>query len=281
IFVSPPLPNAKSPGEPAEWAGFTNYYTDVTFTVFSRGIQWPEELQQDLANFEAHVKSKATEVAKYYRERLYQWRTSLMTGSAVDTGLPTITTTCYDGLSLYTSSTRYRTSGGNTITGTGVASGAQIRKDWFTALTRIASYRHEASGAKIWPAPHKLRYMIEFTPSLWEQVVEAFKAEVVTQAGGSTQSADNQFIAFAKSEGASVKLVSNAYLSGNSWYGTILGAGDRPAVLVATKDAAKAHPATMDNDGNMRARYSEGIMAHGRYGVAVAFPGSTFVVSNS
>lgn len=280
IWQAPELPMPKARGAAAHKSSFTNYYQDVTFEVMSIEFDWPLELPQDLPDFDAHVKARANESGTNYAERMFQWRTSIMTGSAVDVGVPTLTTTAYDGLSLYTSSTRYRTSGGNTIPGTGM-NGPSIRKNFFSGISRMAQYRHDLSGAKIWTAPHTGRYLIEFHPDNWEYFVEAFHAEQVVQSGGYTQSASNQFLAFAKSQGASVILFANAYLSGDSWYATkVDNVSNRETFVFAEKESAHVIPLTSANDGESARTYSEGTVMHGRFGLSPGFPGSTFYVSN-
>lgn len=279
VFQAPELPSVKAEGEAAKKSSFENYYQDMTFHVLSKEHTWTGELQQDLPDFDAHVKSQATEATNNYMERLSQWRVSIMTGSAVDTGLPTISSTCYDGLNLFTTSTRMRTASGNTITQTGT-SGAAIRDDFFSGITRIAAYRHDLSAAKIWPDAASLRWMIEFTPSLWNKMVEAFEAEIVTQSGGFTQSASNTFIAFAKSRGVSVTLVANAYLSGDSWYATVLNPpAGRETFALGERMAPKVIPLTDGNDAQAARTWTEGIVMHSRLGLVPKFIGSAFKVA--
>jgi len=272
IYTAPALPDKKEDGEPAPISGMSNYLQDMTFSVLSREHDWTKELQADLPNFDALVGERAKTIGTAYRERLFQWRTSIMTGSAVETGLPTISTTSYDGQAMYSSSTRFRTTGGNIISGTGI-SGPTIRKDFFSAVYRLAQFRHELNNAKIWTAPQRLRYLVEFSPEHWEEFVEAFKVEVAQTGGGGTQSADNVFLAFAKTEGAAVTIASNGYLSGDDWYITVMGQSDRPVILLGEKEPAFVTPLTEANDGHMARSYKEGVVSHGRYGLT---PGAVF-----
>lgn len=280
LFQATRLPSAKAPGAAAKRSNFTNYFQDMTFTTASKEHGWTEELKQDLPNFDLHVRERATEAAQVYAEYLYQWRTSIMTGTAVDDDLPVIDTDSYDGQAMYSSSTRWRTAGGNIISNGSGMTGPGIRTDFFRAIARMASYRHDLSNAKLWNRPETLRYLVEFHADYFQQMVEAFNAETVVQAGGSTQSADNQFLAFAKVKGAKVVLQSNNYLSGADWFGTVLGAPGRKAMLLGKKDEAAAMPLTMANSTEMLRTYAEAIVMHGRYGMVPGFTPSTFKVDN-
>lgn len=280
IFTAPGLPVVKAPNEPAAREGVTNYYQDVVFDVLSKETDWTKELQQDLPDFDAHVRKRATSQGVMYRERLFQWRTSLMTGSAVDTGLPTLRTTAYDGQSVYSSSTRWRTTGGNSLTGNGVSSGIPIRKDFFRGVAQFAAFRHDRSGAKLWTRPEKETFLVEFRPGLWQEFVEAFHAEQVVQGGGATQSGSNVLLAFAKTAGCTIILMTNAYMAGDTWRISIISDSDRPNFVLAEKDPPKGIPLTEANAADMARSYAEGIVMHGRMGLAPAFTGGLMEMVN-
>ena len=255
-------------------------HIDLTLEVFGRKVTAAEEDIQYLGGkAQAFFENKALEVAKTSADHANFWRTSIMTATAIDPVLmpDDLQGTAYDGLALYSSSTRFQTTGGNIVTKTGTDPD-DIKTDFFSAHTRFSQFRHDKANLRLIPFQKGRHYIIEYPTALTESMVTAFQAEFVSQGGAGTQAVSNTLKAYMKTFGASVELMENRLLSGTTWYIHIINIPNKKPFFLGKWGAPESYAFGPANDTDGRDHYMRGFTFIHKYGLCSGLPFTTISV---
>lgn len=132
---------------------------------------------------------------------------------------------------------RFGVSGGNIISGSGVANESQIIKDFYAAQARFLNFKDTESQPLIDPGTFVEGFVVMYPPALTEVMKRAFRAEVtlatITAAGATAAAASNVAAAGTNNPvlaaGDNVTLFPNPYLTDTSdWYVFLKGANVKP-----------------------------------------------------
>jgi phage major head subunit gpT-like protein len=232
---------------PSRWpAGSTRGtkgFKTVRWSVFNKdwtdGVGWNRN----------HLSDDVTRsLEKDVRETASRWSTlrmriaSQIIQGATDFDLLDSIPNAPDGVDLYNATdgagaARFGVTGGNLLTGTGVANESQIIKDFYLAQARFLAFLDTESQPLIDPATFAEGFTIMYPPALTEVMKRAFKnaAHIVTSAATGAMAGTASIVAVAatpntaRESGDNVTLFPNPYLTDAADYYIFLnGANVKP-----------------------------------------------------
>jgi len=258
-------------------------HIDVTVENFGIDIPiaWEELKYLGKMGAQSLYENKAQEAAKTAANHVYFWITSILTNAAVDPTLmpDSLQATAYDSINLISANTRYGNTNGNIYTGTGTTA-AQIRNDFFGAVTRFSTYRHTKVNLRLLPHHAGRNYMIVFSPTLLSAMTEAFHVEMVSQGGAGTQSVGNTILAFQKAYGATISLHENHLLDDGDWYIVVTNLGQQKPFTLVEFDGPENISYNPTSDAVGRQHYMGGHTIYRQYGLAAFLPYTIIKVNN-
>ena len=158
---------------------------EVANYLYSLAIDWywQDEITDQLKSLYADVREAATNAA-LTDERVF-WQ--MLLGLTDADLLPTVPN-APDGAALFAATAagadRFGVSGGNLITGSGVATGAAVRADFFTSHNRFAKFQDTEGQPLLRDEINRRKMYIIFGSQNREAFVEAFKQQLTIQVGG-------------------------------------------------------------------------------------------------
>lgn len=182
-----------------------------------------------------------------------------------------------DGVAIFSATdgdgaARFGVSGGNIITGTGVASSEAIRTDYFSALVRMRAFQ-DTEGQPLWDQSLiDQGVSIMFSSANEKVFTEAFKQQFTVQ---SSVSPTNIILDANKR----VTLCPTPRLSGNDWF-VFLSAVPRKPIFRQTRQPIQEFFETMDNSDEARRTKLESAQWDCRYGYGVMLPYGCAKVDN-
>lgn len=217
-FYDPPTIARWSRGSHIPMGSFGDFSKSHTLTRIGMKLVWEIDDEEDdrLNQLPSVVEATAEEFAKFQPRGVFEY----LAGSA--SLMPSLDT-LYDGLSLFSSSTRGSVSGGNIVTGTGITAEG-IRNDFYSAVARAGDFRREtATGEFYWQGSNLA------DPKQW-LIVAPFDADmmrVMKRAFGQERTLDELTLGAAVSNefagGNSPEIHYSQRLTGDDWFLFYLG----------------------------------------------------------
>ena len=199
------------------------YYTWSTKNInWESAIEWHrnDRINDKTGSLYAQATSKGKLAAALDEEVIVK---QLITGTADNTLLDSIPN-APDGLANFSSSTRFGLSGGNISSGSGVASAAAIRTDFFTAWSKFALMQN-TKGKPYHNQTRLKKFLVLYRPVNQEMFGSAFKQELQAFANSTSNAGVSNLVKDMKLE---VTLATSSFLPDNDWYVFCLDSGFRP-----------------------------------------------------
>lgn len=188
-FESPPKVSRWRRGKARRRQAFKEFFVTVENLDWELWIGWHEN---DAADDQTRkLKDRARQGGSRFSQLDERIFFQLLLSSTDPDLLPSIPN-AYDGLPLFSSSTRFGVAGGNKITGSGVGTPAAIRSDFISAVARMHKFQ-DTEGEPFWQQ-EELTYgdmLVMFNPDHLEKVNDAFKADTLPANPLSTASQTN------------------------------------------------------------------------------------------
>lgn len=265
---------------PAHWRRGDAIPVEATDTLsyqltnlrFGKGIEWEEDDRKD--NQIADLFTEAQQLGANFASLPSRMFAEVLAGSA--SLLPNIPNSP-DGAALFSatdgaSAARFGVSGGNIITGTGVASAATIVTDFFSAVVRQSQFLNTKGQPYFEPDVSTESYTVYFGVANTKFFTEAF---VSLRPQGSSAAPSNIIIA----NGVTVRLVPTQRITDNDWY---VFRADSPvkAVFTQLREGLTQRVQTPDNSDKARTTAVEGVYFKWRGAIGVNVPFAAVKVNN-
>lgn len=188
-----------------------------------------------------------------------------------------------DGAAVYAAtdgggSARFGVTGGNIETGGGVATGAAIRDDFWSAVSRFARMQ-DTEGQPLWDKGFlDAGYVVIYGAANEEAFREAF-LQGRTAIGANTATSNAAVTNTVLESGVPIKLWSTQRITDNDWFIFATGA-DHKAVFEQTRQALETHEQNMDNSDLARKTKEESVQWDSRHGIGAFLPYQTVKVNN-
>jgi len=265
-------------GEEIPSKAFKGVQFSVTNKDWGIRIPWHENDRQD--DQTKSIRQRAQSAGKNFAtldERVFY---QILRG-AVDTELLESIPNAPDGVALYSATdgdgaARFGVSGGNIITGTGVATPGAIQTDLFSALSRVRSFL-DTEGQPL----HDMSLIdqgvsITFNVNNWKVFAEAFQQGRTHSVISSTGAAVTNII---MDSGLRVDLTPTTRITDNDWFVFLRGVPHKP-IFRQTRQPIREWFATMENSDSARDTKIEYAEWEARYGYGVMLPFATVQVNN-
>lgn len=208
---------------------------DVTWTVTNRdwakGVSWHQNDEAD--DQTKSLLTQAREIGNNFGLLAKRVFFQILL-SSTDADLLPATMTAADGAALFSATAggaaRFGVTGGNIITGSGVSSASAIEADFYSAVTRLASFQ-DGEGQPIWDSAVMDKGFELFYGMTNNLVVQrAFKADAVA-AGPLTSTSNATVSNMIKVGGLQVKLTGTTRITTNDMFVAMLDAGRKPIIM--------------------------------------------------
>lgn len=227
-----PVPVEWQSGDGLPWQSMDDFSHTVLVKRFARGIPWDQDDEADdqLQTIEPRVQDLAKQFANI-PNRMAQ---DMLTGVA---GIFSTVPTSYDGAVLISSSTRFGSATGQTVTGTGMTPGG-VRDDFYSLKALFQSFRrHTATNEQFWAGDEvgdNRNWTLIFSTDgvVQSTVAEAFYGPVILDRTG-VAGVSNPLAT------ANVPKIAHWFrVSGNDWYGVYTGSASRKPFLLGLRNEA-------------------------------------------
>jgi hypothetical protein len=253
-------------------------FKDVTWTVTNRdwgvGIDWHRNDERDdqTRSLRSQAEGSGSTLGNIPERVFFQVLTA-----ATDVDLLPSVPNAADGSALHVTSTRFGSSGGNVITGSGVGTTAAIVADFHSAVARFFAFQ-DTEGQPLWD-PSLLDEFVVYAGSANIQVFnQAFKQSL--QAAGATTATSNASLSpIIREAGFNVDLRLTPRITTNDWF-IFLKKAPKKALVALDREAVDINEKTMDNSDSARETKIVGVEWHMRMGFGVATPYQTVKIDN-
>jgi hypothetical protein len=254
-------------------------FKDQTWTVPNRdwgiAIDWHRNDREDdqTRSLRPQAESAGQMMANLDERVIFQ-----VLQAATDTDLLPSIPTGADGSALCVTSTRFGASGGNTVTGSGVAAGSAIATDFHAAVARMMQFQ-DTEGQPLWdPGIFDQGFLVIFNSNNLKVFNEAFLQQV-TALGPNTAQSNAGVSNIIVAGGFKVQMWATPRITTNDWWVFALGA-PKKAFVVLERTPVEMYERTMDNSDSAKETKMEGLYWHKRTGYGVATPYQVVKVDN-
>ncbi|HUU58381.1 MAG TPA: Mu-like prophage major head subunit gpT family protein [Phycisphaerae bacterium] len=279
-WESVPIPVRWRRGDDIPAQGIRSRSYSVENFTWARAIDWHEEDQEDdqTGSLTSQAQSMAGEFALLPERVAFQ----VLLGSADPDLLPTVPL-APDGVAMFSATdgagaNRFGVTGGNLLTGTGVATSAAIRADFFSAIERMIQF--QGTNGEPFHAENiaDAGFLVIYGAQNEQRFREAFQQRTVADTGpGSTTAGVGNVIL---EGGLAVKLWSTARLAGsNDWYVIALGYDVKPLFRQVRLQITTDEQNRSNSDRARDTRMSR-FQAFARFGFGVNLPIGSVKVNN-
>lgn len=285
-FLSSPYPRRWPRGEGLPNKNFKGVQFSVTNRDWAVRVSWHENDRQD--DQTKSLRDRATAAGEHFAtldERVFF---QINTGATDSQLLPAIPN-APDGVGLYSatdgdSANRFGVSGGNIVTGNGVASAGTIRSDFFNAIERFRQFQ-DTEGQPLWDdSVIDSGYVLFFNVANWQVVAEAFQQGRTMQILQNVAAAENVAAAtptnIVMDSGLNVELVPTQRITDNDMFVYLKGARRKP-IFKQVRQPIREWFATMDNSDSSRDTKIEYAQWEARFGYGVMLPYGAVQINNS
>jgi len=275
FYESPPHAAIWRDGESVRRKGFKDQTWTVPVRDWGIAVDWSKNHRMDdqTRSLRQQADGAGTNMALVDERVLVQIITA-----ATDTNLLPSIPNSPDGLALFSTSTRYGASGGNTVTGSGVATSASIETDFYAAVARIMAFQ-DTEGQPLWdPSIFNQGFLVMAGSANIKEMNRAFKADAVP-IGSSTATSNAAVSNVIQVGGYNVEVWLTPRITSNDWFVFATGARRKPLVVLE-RQAIETHEGNMDNSDSARATKIEYVQFDKRTGYGVATPYAAVMVDN-
>jgi phage major head subunit gpT-like protein len=278
FWESVPVPVRWRRGDDIPAEGIRSRSYQVENFTWARAIDWHEEDLEDdqTGSMGGQARALADEFALLPERIAFQ----LLLSSADPDLLPSVPL-APDGVALFSATdgsgaARFGVTGGNIVTGTGVATSGAIRTDFFSAIQRMGQFQgtngEPFHSENLADAGFLVIYGVQN-----EQVFrEAFQQRTVLEDGTGSAGVGNIIL----EGGLSVRLWSTARLAGsNDWYVVALGYDIKPLFRQVRLQITTDEQNRSNSDRSRDTRMNR-FQAFARFGFGVNLPIGTILVDN-
>jgi phage major head subunit gpT-like protein len=271
-----PYPERWERGNPIPTEGTDSYGFSVTNYRFAKAIEWEIDDRKD--NQVGDLFSDAQALGRHFASLPTRAFVELLVSSA--SLLPAIPN-APDGAAAFSATegggaNRFGISGGNIVTGTGVATSAAIENDFFSACVRFHQFQNSKGQPYFEPNLQSERYVVYFGAANEKVFVQGFAANLVHSVQSSTGAAVSNVIL---ASGAHVTLVPTSRITDNDWF---VFRADSPikAFFHQNREPLQSWPQTEENSDIARKTGREGLHFKARMGFGVNPPFAAIKVNN-
>lgn len=254
----------------------------VTNYRFAKAIGWFEDDLDDiqLSGFRERARAVAMKAAKLDERVFFQILTA-----AANAQLLQAIPNAPDGAALYAATAggadRFGVSGGNLITGSGVATAAAVRTDFWSAINRMGLFQ-DTEGEPLLEDELDGEIVVLAGRSNAEVFTEAFKQErtlSIVQEGGAN--VGGAAVTNSIREGnLNVRLWFSQRISDNDWSVFVNSPSVPKPIFSQTRREVRVIEENRTNSRVARRQGRQAILADGRFGFGVALPYGTVKVNN-
>ena len=277
-FESAPYPRHWPRGQGVPSKAFKSVQFNVTNLDWGRRVPWHvNDRMDDQTQSLFQMARMAGEHWATLPERVFF---QILTGTADAELLPAIPL-APDGANLYSATDgggnpRFGVAGGNTFAGTGVATGAAVRTDFFDAIERFRLFQ-DTEGQPLWDdSIVDQGYVCFFNVANWRVFAEAFQQERTAElvAAGAGAGVTNIILA----SGVKVEMRPTQRIVGNNWI-VFLKGSKLKSVFQQVRQPLFESNATWDNSDMVRDTGEEYIQWKSREGYGVLLPYQTIQIT--
>lgn len=244
-------------------------------------IEWHKNDREDdqLRDLMTQARSAGEKGALIHERVFFQFLTGVTDPELMDS-VPNAP----DGAALYATtaagSARFGVTGGNLLTGSGVATSAAIRADFFNAIEQFRLFQ-DTEGQPLWDdATLDGGYTVIYGAANEQVFREAFQQARTVQATAAGQASTGAAVSnIVLDAGISVRLWSTQRITDNDWY-IFLNASPIKAIFQQEREGIKDYAETMENSDNARRTKIESIQWDARYGYGINIPYQTVKINN-
>lgn len=239
-FNSVPIPQVWLRGNARTHKGFTEFAKTIYVYDYELTVDWHENDERDDRTADgliARVRDGAARLADWDELAL----ADLLNGSAAYLH-PATDFNCYDAFPLYSASHATR-SGGNIVSGAGVADSGAIRDDWFKVLQAFREMRDTESQPYWRDALDRARFLVVAPPQLEEVMTEAFEAEMIVPSGATAPTSN----ILPKRSRTDLVIWERLSTASNDWYVFLTNIGDQRPFIKLDRQAVRARSWDFDN----------------------------------
>lgn len=280
-FETAPYPVRWRRGDAITEKGFASVQFSITNYDYGRRVQWHENDRQDdqTRTLMEQARTLGAHFASLPSRIFYQMLTA---GTDYDL-LPTVPNAA-DGVGLFSatasdSSARFGLTGGNIQTGTGVATAAAIRTDFFNAIERFVQFQ-DTEGQPLFPAEIiDQGFDLFYNAANMQIVAEAF-VQGRTLAAATTATSNAAVTNIVMDSGLEVRLHPTQRITDNDMFVNAGGSPKKP-LFQLQRQTLREHVGTMDNSDTARATKLEYMQWDVRQGYGIAVPYGIVKINNS
>ena len=280
-FESAPYPIRWPRGQTISSKPFKSVQFSVTNVDWARKIEWHKNDREDdqIRSLFDQARQLGANFATLHERVFFQ----LLTNTTDSTLLATIPN-APDGAAFFATTAaganRFGVSGGNIVTGTGVATSGAVRTDFFSAISRFKRFQ-DTEGQPLLEEGVLDQGISVIYGATNEQIFrEAFIQSRTVQATAAGQASTGAAVTnIVLESGLNLKLWSTQRITDNDWFIILEGTQIKP-VFQQEREALKEHVETMDNSDYARRTKIESIQWDARYGYGINIPYSAIKVDN-
>lgn len=270
MHESMPGPALRRIGDPIAEEGTGTKSFSVVNYEFARRVPWYRRDRTD--NRIANLFVKATDVGRKFGMLDSRVFIGYMTGNAVL--VPTVPN-APDGLALYAAN-RFGVSGGNIITGTGVATAAAIEADFWNAVELFGEFQ-DTKGDPYYEADvESPTYVVYFKMGNWKVWADALKATALHSVVSSTGAAIPTTVNVGNFK---IRMVPTQRITDNDSF-IFRSDAPVPAIFAQDRQPLRSVVATEDNSDVARTDGKEYVDFHLERGYGINVPYQTVKINN-
>ena len=273
-FESAPYPRIWNRGDAIPRDAFESVQFNVTNKDWAIRVEWHENDREDdlTRSLMQRARDSGANFATLPERVFFQ----VLTGATSNDLLQAIPN-APDGAALFSATDgagddRFGFSGGNIVTGTGVASSAAVRNDAFNAMEALRSFQ-DTEGQPLWPD--------ELLDQGFQIIYPVGNDEVFREAfiQGRTLEGGAAVTNIILESGLKLDLWATQRLTGNDWYLFAKGATYKPVFQQIRRPLRESY-SNMDNSDEARSTKIEGVQWDSREGFGVMLPYQSLKINN-
>ncbi len=279
-YESAPHPRYWPRGQNVAKSGFEAVQFSVTNRDWGREVEWHKNDEED--DQLTMLRNRAIEAGKNFALLDHRVFFQILEGTSDPELLPAIPN-APDGAALYAtqdgdSNDRFGASGGNLITGTGVATSAAITADTFSAIEQFHLFQDTQGQQLLPPSVLDSGFIVYHGAARTQEFVEAFNQNPTTAAATTaTSNAGVQNIF--QAGGFNIELRPTQYISTDDYYLFLRGAPFKP-IFEQTRLPLEEETFDEMNSKESARSLQRSVIFHRRSGYGVFLPWGTVKVNN-
>lgn len=278
-YKTAPYPRIWKRGDAIPQDAFDSVQFSVTNRDFAIQVEWNENDREDdqTRSLMQRAREAGTNFATLSERVFFQ----ILTGSVSTELLPSLPL-APDGAALYAATAsgaaRFGATGGNLLTGTGVASSSAIRTDFYNAIERIRLFQ-DTQGQPLWSEEVIDKGLTIVYPVSSEMAFREAFQQGRTLAGPVSSTSNAAVSNIIMESGLNITLWGSARITDDDWFVFCNGAPLKPVFQQVRRPLRESY-ANMDNSDLSRSTKIESVSWDSRDGFGLTLPYQTVKVNN-